>query len=96
MNNHDYEKVRARKQKENGEYFSDKSLVWAYLLCIPLGFLGFHCFYLNKPFKGLLYLFTGGLCGIGVIYDLFTLPTQVENVNYSNTKAKRNGWDKIV
>jgi hypothetical protein len=30
---------------------------------------------------GLLYLFTGGICGLGWIYDLFTLPRQVDEAN---------------
>ncbi len=55
----------------------------AYLLWIFSGFgvLGFHRFYLGKIGTGLLYLFTGGLFGIGALYDLVTMPLQVREAN---------------
>lgn len=55
----------------------------SYLLC-AIGFLGvagLHRFYLNKPVTGILWLITGGLFGIGTIYDLITLPGQVDETN---------------
>lgn len=55
----------------------------SYLLCI-LGFFGFagiHRFYLGKPLTGILWLLTGGLFAIGTIYDLVTLPGQVDDAN---------------
>ena len=45
----------------------------ALLLCVFLGFLGAHKFYENKAGLGILYIFTGGLFGIGVIIDFITL-----------------------
>ena len=55
----------------------------AYFLWLISGFgaLGFHRFYLGKFGTGVLYFFTGGLAGIGSIYDLFTLPLQVREAN---------------
>jgi len=55
----------------------------AYLLWFVSGFgaLGFHRFYLGKFGTGLLYMFTGGLAGIGSIFDLLTLPMQVHEAN---------------
>lgn len=41
-------------------------------LCIFFGTLGIHKFYAGKCGMGLLYLLTGGLFGIGVIFDLFS------------------------
>jgi TM2 domain-containing membrane protein YozV len=38
---------------------------------------GLQHFYLGKPLKGLVWLFTFGLLGIGLVWDLFTLPHQV-------------------
>ena len=38
-----------------------------------LGFLGAHKFYESKTGMGILYLFTVGLFGIGVIIDFITL-----------------------
>ncbi len=49
---------------------SDKSKKVALLLCIFLGYFGVHQFYVGKIGKGLLYLFTGGLLGIGWIVDI--------------------------
>ena len=59
------------------------SIVIAYLLWLASGFgaLGFHRFYLGKIPTGLLWMFTGGLFGLGAIYDLLTLPGQVREAN---------------
>ena len=55
----------------------------AYLLWFAGGFgaLGIHRFYLGKFGTGLLYLCTGGLAGVGSVYDFFTLPMQVREAN---------------
>ncbi|SNT45653.1 TM2 domain-containing protein [Asanoa hainanensis] len=53
----------------------------AYLLWFFLGGLGIHQFYLGKTGRGLLYLFTLGIFGIGLVIDLFTLPSQVRQRN---------------
>lgn len=45
----------------------------ALLLCFFLGVLGVHKFYEGKAGMGVLYLFTGGLCGVGVLVDFITL-----------------------
>ncbi|MEE0865645.1 MAG: TM2 domain-containing protein [Clostridia bacterium] len=45
----------------------------ALLLCIFLGFLGAHKFYEEKAGMGVVYLFTMGLFGIGVIIDFIAL-----------------------
>ena len=55
----------------------------AYLLwfCSCFGVLGLHRLYLGKVPTGILWMFTGGLFGIGTIYDFFTLPSQVREAN---------------
>lgn len=53
----------------------------AFLLHFFLGVFGVHRFYLGKPLTGILYLLTFGLVGIGWLYDLFTLNTQVDECN---------------
>ena len=47
----------------------------ALVLLLLVGALGVHKFYLGQTGKGILYLFTGGLCGIGLIIDLIKLLT---------------------
>jgi len=63
--------------------FTMYSVVIAYILWLLSGFglAGFHRFYLGKIPTGLLWMFTGGLLGIGSIYDFITLPGQVREAN---------------
>jgi TM2 domain-containing membrane protein YozV len=58
-----------------------KSKGVAYALWFFFGLLGIHKFYLGKVGMGVLYIFTGGLFGIGWLIDLFTLGTQVDACN---------------
>lgn len=44
-----------------------------FLLCLFLGWLGIHRFYTGKNLTGLLYLFSWGLFGFGVIFDLIMI-----------------------
>jgi len=57
----------------------DYSVAW--LLLVFLGVLGVHRMYLGKWFTGLLYLFTLGLFGFGLLYDLWTLNYQIDEIN---------------
>ncbi len=54
---------------------SRKSKTVALLLCIFLGGLGIHRFYVGKVGTGILYLFTGGLFGVGWIIDIILVAT---------------------
>lgn len=45
----------------------------AFFLCLFLGILGVHKFYEGKVVLGIVYLFTGGLFGIGWIIDTIVL-----------------------
>jgi len=53
----------------------------AWILLTFLGLFGIHRFYLGKWGTGLIYLLTGGLFGIGLLYDLWTLNEQVDEMN---------------
>lgn len=53
----------------------------AWLLQTFLGPLGIHKFYMGKVGMGLLWLLTGGLLGVGWIYDFWTLNEQVSEAN---------------
>lgn len=52
---------------------STKSKLSAGLLCFFLGEFGIHRFYVGKVGTGILWLFTGGLFGIGWFVDLLTI-----------------------
>lgn len=67
----------ANSRYENGEI--DYSLAWG--LHTFLGFFGVHRLYMGKIFTGVLYLLTGGLLGVGYVYDLFTLNDQIDELN---------------
>lgn len=58
-----------------------KSKLIAYLLWLFFGVFGVHKFYLGKIWMGLIYLCTGGVFGIGLLIDLFTLGGQVDTYN---------------
>lgn len=45
----------------------------AFLLCFFLGAIGIHRFYVGKIGTGILYIFTVGLFGIGVLVDLIMI-----------------------
>ena len=53
----------------------------AWLLLTFLGLLGIHRMYLGKWITGILYLLTGGLLGLGYLYDYWTLNDQVALIN---------------
>ena len=57
----------------------DYSVSW--ILLTFLGVFGAHRFYLGRWVTGLLYLLTGGLLLVGVIYDFLTLNRKVDERN---------------
>lgn len=52
---------------------SPKNRGTVFILWMILGFFGAHLFYVGRVGKGMLYLFTAGLFGIGWIIDLFQI-----------------------
>ena len=52
---------------------SSKSRLAAILLCFFVGVLGIHRFYVGKIGTGILWLFTGGILGIGALVDLILI-----------------------
>ena len=57
----------------------DYSVAW--ILQTFLGVLGIHRMYIGKIGTGILWLLTGGLVGIGWLYDFCTLNSQVDEQN---------------
>ena len=57
----------------------DYNIAW--ILLTFLGLFGVHRMYMEKWLTALLYLVTGGLFGIGYIYDYWTLNEQLSQIN---------------
>lgn len=58
---------------------TDYDITW--ILLTFLGAFGIHRFYMGKIFTGIIYLFTLGLFGFGILYDFLTLNEQIARVN---------------
>ncbi len=56
-----------------GRNVSNKSWAITLFLCIFLGYLGVHRFYVGKIGTGILWMLTVGLFGIGYIVDLLLI-----------------------
>jgi TM2 domain-containing membrane protein YozV len=57
----------------------DYSAAW--ILLTFLGLFGIHRFYMGKILTGILWLLSGGLFGIGWLYDFCTLNGQIDEKN---------------
>ena len=53
----------------------------AFVLLTFLGIFGVHRFYMGKWLTGLLYLISGGLFLVGVLYDFITINHQISELN---------------
>tara|TARA_Y100000385_G_scaffold121399_1_gene126171 strand:- start:345 stop:953 length:609 start_codon:yes stop_codon:yes gene_type:complete len=69
------ETIKTLAKSGQKEPVSGNEKTVAIILLILVGVLGIHKFYLGQIGPGILYLFTGGLCGIGLIIDLVKLLT---------------------
>jgi len=67
----------ADKNFTQGDY--DYTLSW--VLLTFLGIFGVHRFYQGKVISGIVYLLTGGLFLVGVLYDYWTLNEQIDKLN---------------
>jgi len=59
----------------------------SWLLLTFLGVFGVHRFYMGKWITGLVYLCTGGLLLLGVLYDYWTLNGQLAGINRRSSEA---------
>jgi len=60
----------------------------AWILLTFLGIFGIHRFYQEKWITAILYLLSGGLFLIGIIYDYWTLNEQISEINSGAEKRK--------
>ena len=65
----------------------DYTLAW--ILLTFLGVFGLHRFYMGKWVTGLLYLISGGLFGLGILYDFWTLNGQISEINQRTVMTGR-------
>lgn len=63
----------------------DYNLAW--ILLTFLGLFGIHRMYMGKWLTGIIFLLTGGLLGMGYIYDFWTLNDQITILNTKNDPA---------
>ena len=73
-NNQQQQQQQQQQQTVNvnvGQVGTEKDGTTAFLLCTFLGGIGGHKFYEGKTGAGILYMFTLGLFGIGVLIDWF-------------------------
>lgn len=61
------------KAKAKPKRKTAKKRLPAFLLCLILGGLGIHRFYVGKIGTGILWLVTGGILGIGWLVDLIMI-----------------------
>lgn len=57
----------------------DYTIAWVLLTFV--GVFGIHRFYQRKWISGAIYLMTGGVFGLGVVYDFWTLNDQIHALN---------------
>lgn len=67
--------TKHKKATNSASSGGGKSQVVALILAILLGGIGIHRFYLGHIGMGILYLLTGGLCGIGWLIDIILIAT---------------------
>ena len=72
---------------ETYQQTSEKSRLVALLLCLFVGYIGIHRFYVGKNSSGVLYLCTYGLFGIGVLVDLIMILTG-SFIDWEGTEGK--------
>jgi TM2 domain-containing membrane protein YozV len=63
---------------------TDYNVAW--ILLTFLGIFGVHRFYIGKWVTGLLYLLTAGLLLVGVLYDFWTLNSQISERNLDRSR----------
>ncbi|HCY88043.1 MAG TPA: hypothetical protein DHV36_23100 [Desulfobacteraceae bacterium] len=80
--------IPAMDDEADLRYFAgDVDYSLAYILLTFLGIFGVHRMYMGKWISGVIYLLTGGLFGLGFLYDFWTLNDQVSVRNRRTVHA---------
>ena len=76
------------QRRSSGTLVHKKDPALAYVLWFGwfMGLAGLHRIYMGRYASGILWLLTGGLCGIGQLVDLFMMGRMVEDSN------RGEGW----
>ncbi len=82
---------KADLRYEEGPY--DYNVMW--LLLTFLGIFGIHRFVMGKWISGILYLGTGGIFLLGILYDFFTLNGQVDELNREAVRRVHHGLETV-
>jgi len=64
----------------------DTGMAYVLWLGCVFGLCGLHRIYMGRYASGVLWLLTGGLCGIGQLVDVFAMPVMIED------SAHGRGW----
>lgn len=75
--------------------YSTKDGLFTVLLCIFTGYLGFHRMYLGKFFTGVLYFFTLGFGGLGILYDILKCALN-STKDKNHLPVHMNGFARIL
>jgi hypothetical protein len=65
------------------------------LFCL-IGLAGINRFYLGKIGTGIIYLFTFGLFGFGILYDIFTILKQVQMANLLASGGRMQANQNVI
>ena len=74
--------IPALDRQANLRFFDgpyDYTVTW--VLLTFLGLFGIHRMFLGKWVTGIIYLFTGGIFGLGYLYDFWTINEQISQLN---------------
>ncbi|WP_020404062.1 TM2 domain-containing protein [Gracilimonas tropica] len=74
--------IRAKEEEPVGTKSKGKAYLFWFLGLF--GILGLHRFYLGRVGTGIGWLLSGGVLGLGAVYDLFALSKMVEEQNMYN------------
>jgi len=67
------ERAEGKVSEIEANEISEKDWITALLLCLFLGVVGGHRFYVGKVGTGVLWLFTGGFFAVGALFDLYKI-----------------------